>query len=239
MKEVILETEVRETGSKSSLEAFRKQGKIPGTFYGKGVKPSNIAVNSRDFMTIIAENGANVIISLKLKDGKKPVIVKELQRNILTQAPIHVDFQAISLKEKIEVLVPIHIEGIADGVKNAGGVMEHIVREVRIAALPTNIPQKISLDVSALTIGKGLTIADLPKLEGVEYLQDPSTLVVNVVTVKVEEEKPAAEAAAAGTEPAQPEVISKGKKDKEGEEGAAAAGGAGAAKAAPAAGTKK
>jgi len=239
MKEVILETEARETGSKSSLEAFRKQGKIPGTMYGKGVKPATIAVDSRAFMAIIAENGANVIINLKLRDGKTPVIVKELQRNVLTQAPMHVDFQAISLKEKIEVLVPIHIEGIADGVKNAGGTMEHIVREVRVATLPTNIPQKISIDVSALTIGKGITIAELPKLEGVEYLQDPSTLVVNVVAVKVEEEKPA-ETAAVGAEVAQPEVISKGKKDKEGEEGAAAgATPAGAAKAAPAAGAKK
>jgi len=221
MKEVILDVENRQTGSKSGLANFRKSGKVPAVFYGKNVKPESIIVDSKAFMSIIEANGANVIINLKFKDGKKPVIVKSLQRNILTQAPMHIDFQLISLKDKVEVMVPIHIEGVADGVKNFGGLMEFIVREVRVSSLPANIPQKISVDVNALGIGQGITVADLPKLDGVTYLQDPSTLIVHIVTVTVEEEKPAE--AAAGTEVAQPEVISKGKKDKEGEEGAAAA----------------
>ena len=222
MKEVILDVEQRSIGSKHSLEEFRKQGKIPGVFYGKGVEPASIAVDSKVFMSIIEANGANVIISLNFKDGKKAAIVKELQRNILTQAPMHIDFHAISLKDKVEVMVPVHIDGVADGVKNFGGVMEFIVREVRVSSLPMNIPQKISVDVSSLGIGQGVTIAGLPQIEGVTYVQDPSTLIVHVVSVTVEEEKSAD--AAAGAEAAQPEVISKGKKDKEGEEGASAAG---------------
>jgi large subunit ribosomal protein L25 len=218
MKEVILNAADREAGSKSALSNFRKEGKVPAVFYGKDVKPVSILVDSKTFLSIVEENGANVVINLNFKDGKKPAIVKNLQRDILTQAPLHIDFQSISLKDKVDVRVPIHIEGVADGVKNYGGLMEFIEREVEVVCLPTNIPQKISIDVSALGIGQAITVADLPKLEGVEYKQEPSTLIVHVVAVKVEEEKAAD--AAAGAEAAQPEVISKGKKDKEGEEGA-------------------
>lgn len=215
MKEVILDAQIRETGSKSGLESFRKQGKIPAVIYGKDIKPASISVDSKAFMSIVEAHGENVVINLKMKEGKQSAIIKELQRNVLTQAPMHIDFQVISLKDKIEVMVPIHIEGVADGVKNFGGLMEFIVREVEVSCLPTKIPQKISIDVSPLGIGQGITIAELPKMDGVEYTQDPSTLIVHVVAVTVKEEaapEPAAEAA-------QPEVISKGKKDKEGEGG--------------------
>jgi large subunit ribosomal protein L25 len=228
MKEVILDVQARELGTKSKLSALRKEEKIPAVFYGKNVKSRSIAVDSKKFMSIIAENGANIIIDLNFKEsyGKKPVIVKSLQRDVLTQKPIHIDFQAISLEDKVEVLVPIHIDGVADGVKNFGGLMEFIVREVKVKALPKSIPQTIAVDVSPLGLGQGITIADLPKLDGIEYTQDPSTLIVNVITVAAEEEKPKEETA----ESTQPEVISKGKKDKE----------EGASEAAPAAsGAKK
>jgi large subunit ribosomal protein L25 len=138
---------------------------------------------------------------------------------MFTQAPNHIDFQAISLTDKIEVMVPIHTDGIPDGVKNFGGTMEHVIREIKVRCLPTEIPAKINVDVSGLGIGQGITVANLPKLEGIEYVQDASSIVVNVLLQKVEEEKPA-EAAAA--EPQAPEVISKGKKDAEGEAAAAA-----------------
>ncbi|MDR2395351.1 MAG: 50S ribosomal protein L25 [Endomicrobium sp.] len=211
MKEVILDVQTRELGAKNKLSALRKEEKIPAVFYGKNIAPESITVDAKTFMSIIAENGANVIIDLNFKNGKKPAIVKSLQRDVLTQSPIHIDFQAISLEDKVEVLVPIHIEGVADGVKNFGGVMEFIVREVRVKALPKSIPQKISIDVSTLGLGQGITIADLPKLENVDYVQELSTLIVNVIAVAVEEEKPKEETA----ETTQPEVISKGKKDKE------------------------
>jgi large subunit ribosomal protein L25 len=220
MNEVILDVEPRTTGSKGNLSSLKKERKVPAVFYGKNFKPESISINAKAFVSIIEANGANVIIDLNFKDGKKSAIVKEIQRDVLTQNPIHIDFQAISLKDKVEVSVPLHIDGVADGVKNFGGTMEFIVREVKVKALPKSIPQKISVDVSSLGIGQGITIADLPKLEGVDYIQDPSTLIINVILAKVEEEKPAD--TAVGTEPAQPEVISKGKKDKEDEEGATA-----------------
>jgi large subunit ribosomal protein L25 len=216
MSEVVLDIELRTPNTKGSLSSLRREGNIPAVFYGKNVEHKSISVNAKIFISTIKTNGVNVIIDLNFKDCKKSAIVKEIQKDVLTQAPIHVDFYSISLEDKIEVLVPIHIDGIADGVKNFGGMMEFIVREVRVKALPKKIPQKISVDVSVLGIGQGITIADLPKFEGVDYIQDPLTLIINVIAAKIEKEK-LADVAVAGKELVQPEIISKGKKDKEGE----------------------
>ncbi len=236
MKEVILDAQARTAGSKGDLAVLRKSGKIPAIFYGKGIKPEAIAVNSKVFVSIMETNGANVIIDLNFKDGKKAAIVKSLDRDVLTQNPMHIDFHSISLEDKIEVLIPVHIDGIADGVKNFGGVMEFIVREVKVEAMPRNIPQKINVDVRTLGIGQGITVADLPELGGVKYVQDSSTLIAHVIAVAVEEEKPEA-VVAEGTASVQPEVISKGKKDKEAEESEKSA--AAASSGVAAVGTKK
>ncbi|MDR1401267.1 MAG: 50S ribosomal protein L25 [Endomicrobium sp.] len=189
MKEVILDIEPRTVGSKKNLAFLRKNGKIPAIFYGKGVNPESIAVNLKAFISILKTNGSNAIMCLNFKDGKKSAIVKSIQRDVLSQSLIHVDFQAISLKDKVEVFVPVHIEGIADGVKNFGGIMEFMVREIKVEALAENIPQRISVDVSSLAIGQGITVADLPKIEGVEYLQESSMLIVHVMAVSSKEEK--------------------------------------------------
>ncbi|MDD2524590.1 MAG: 50S ribosomal protein L25 [Endomicrobiaceae bacterium] len=213
MKQVALEAEIREVSQ--NLNVIRNAGKIPAVFYGKNETPIAVTVDTKKFMTIVGKEGANVIIELKFKDFSKTAIIKELQRHVLTQAPNHVDFQAISLKEKIDILVPVHIDGIADGVKNSGGTLEHILREIKVRCLPTDIPSKISVDVSALKIGEALTVSQLPKIDGVEYENDPTNIVVNIIALSVEEEKPVDVTAV----PQAPEVIAKGKKEEEGAEG--------------------
>lgn len=213
MKQVALEAEIREVSQ--NLNVIRTAGKIPAVFYGKNETPIAVTVDSKKFMTIVDKEGANVIIELKFKDFSKTAIIKELQRHVLTQAPNHVDFQAISLKEKIDILVPVHINGIPDGVKNSGGTLEHILREIKVRCLPTDIPSTINVDVSALKIGEALTVSQLPQIDGVEYENDPTNIVVNIIALSVEEEKPADVTA----EPQAPEVIAKGKKDEEGAEG--------------------
>ncbi|MDR1511670.1 MAG: 50S ribosomal protein L25 [Endomicrobium sp.] len=220
MDGVILDIESRVIGSKKNLAFLRKNGKIPAVFYGKGIKSESIAVNLKAFTSILETNGTNAIIYLNFKNARKSAIVKSIQKDILSQSPIHVDFQAISLKDKVEVFVPVHIEGVADGVKNFGGVMEFVVREIKVEALPENIPQKININIDSLAIGQGMTIADLPKIEGVDYLQDPSTLIVHVVVVSSEEGKSSGSTEGGGTVRVQdqPEVIGKGKKGKEGDE---------------------
>jgi large subunit ribosomal protein L25 len=212
--EATLDVKVRTPGSKGELATLRKEGKIPAVFYGKNITPFAISVSSKSFISLIKIHGANAIIDLNFKDKKKTAIVKSLQRDILTQIPIHIDFQAVSLEDEVEVLVPIHMNGVADGVKNFGGVMEFMLREIKVKALPKNIPQKISIDINTLGIGQGITIADLPKLDGVQYTQELSTLVAHVAAVVAEEVKPV-DSEVSEEAVTQPEVISKGKKDKD------------------------
>lgn len=209
MKQVALEAELRDVSK--NLNALRSAGKVPAVFYGKKEEPIAISVDAKAFMSIVEKEGANVIVELKLKDSSKPAIIKELQRHVLTQAPNHIDFQSISLTEKIEISIPIHIEGVADGVKNAGGTLEHVLREIKVRCLPTDMPSKISVDVTALKVGDDITVEQLPKLNGVEYIHEAKGVVVTVIAQAAEEEKPA-EAAEAQA----PEVIGKGKKEEEG-----------------------
>ncbi|MFC1501464.1 50S ribosomal protein L25 [Elusimicrobiota bacterium] len=217
MKEVILEAELRDVSKKSNLKTTRSDGKIPCVFYGKKKKTIVLSIDAKKFGKIIEESGSNVLCTLKFPDDNKTAIVKEIQRDMISQVPIHVDFQSVSLKEKVEVSVPLHIEGTAPGVKLSGGILEHLLREITISCLPKDMPKHISLDVSKLELGNAVTVGDLPKQEGIEIKTDPKAVIVNVVIPKVEEEKPAEEVVEAGA--AEPEVITKGKKE-EGEEGA-------------------
>lgn len=224
MKEAMLEVVSREISTKNNLKSIRAKGMIPAIFYGHDEKNISMAVDARKFDLLLHSGiGGHALVSLKMGDVNKTAIIKDVQRDVLTQKPIHIDFQAVSLKEKIVVKVPLHVVGIAPGVKLGGGILEHILREVEVRCLPQDIPQAINVDVSALEINQALAVRDLPKVEGIEILHDPTAIIINIVAPTVLEEAPAAatpEAAAAGTA-AEPEVISKGKKEKEGEEGAA------------------
>lgn len=226
MKEVILEAELRTTEKKSELKALKSKGFIPAVFYGKKEKSVTLSVPLKKFNEIVHAGGSNVLVSLKLKDKTQTAIIKEVQRDMISQVPIHIDFQAVSLKETIQVSVPIHILGIAPGVKLSGGILEHLTREILIKCLPTQIPQKIDVDVSSLQIANAIAVKDLPKLDGIEIVSDPSTIIVHIVAPTVIEEKAAVEAVpgAAPAAGAEPEVISKGKKDKEESAPAAGAG---------------
>ena len=225
MKEAVLEAETRSVAKRSELKNLRSKGMIPAVFYGKKDEAVSLAVPLKKFNEIIHSGGANVLVSLKLKDGTKTAIIKEVQRDMISQVPIHIDFQAVSLSEKVQVSVPLHVVGVAPGVKLSGGILQHLMREVVIKCLPTHIPQKIDIDISNLQIGNIIAVKDLPKIEDVEIITDPNQIIVNVVAPAAEEVAPAAEAAVAGAAPAsaEPEVISKGKKEKE--EGAAPAAG--------------
>jgi len=217
MKEAVLEAEVRSVTKKSDLKNLRAKGLIPAVFYGRKDKAVALAISAKKFNEIIHSGGGNILVNLKLKDGSKTAIIKEIQRDMISQFPVHVDFQAVSLKEKVQVSVPLHVVGTAPGVKLSGGILQHLMRELVIKCLPTQIPQKIDVDISNLQIGNVIAVKDLPKTEEVEVVSDPSAIIVNVVAPTVIEEAPAAEAAAAGIAPAaaEPEVISKGKKEKE------------------------
>jgi large subunit ribosomal protein L25 len=205
----------REKLGKGGARKARAAGEIPGVLYGHGETPIPVAVGSREFdVAIRGHKGGNAIVSLSLAGSDYTALVRDVQYDPITHQILHLDFQHISLTETIEVSVPIHLTGLAVGVKDAGGILEPITRELEVRCLPTAIPQSIDVDVSALNIGDSIHVRDL-QLGTLEVLTDPDTTIATVVPPSVVEEKPAEEAAAATA--AEPEVITKGKKDEEGE----------------------
>jgi large subunit ribosomal protein L25 len=149
-------------------------------------------------------------------DGRPAVkaLIREIQRDSVRPAEIlHLDFYEVRADEKVTLSVPIHLTGIPDGVRNFGGVLDHVLRELEIEVLPVDIPERVELDVTALTIGHSLFVRDL-KVEKAEILNDPDTPVCTVVAPRAEEAPAPVEEVAAPTEP---ELIRKPKAEEEGE----------------------
>lgn len=223
MQTVDLSSQKRALATKGALRLLRVAGRVPAVVYGGGQGPVEVSVDGRDMVAVLKGHGRNILLNLKSDVGGELVLLKDLQRDVLTHHIIHVDFQRVSLTDKLEANVPLHILGEAPGVKLSGGILEHIIRELRVKCLATNLPDAINVDVTALQINQGLKVKDLVLPEGVEVLNEPEVLVVNIVAPSELEEAPAPGAApvAAGTEP---EVIAKGKKPEEGADAAPAPG---------------
>lgn len=243
MQEINVAAEPRgDKNTRHQLSELRKAKKIPAVVYGGKDKPVSVTVGQKELMEALKKAGANAIIHLKHAKGTDTVILKELQRDVVNGQPVHADFKRIDLKEKIVIHVPLHTVGEAPGVKLNGGLLEHVMRQIEIRCLPTAIPKRIDIDVSAMNVNDAIHVRDLKVPEGVEVITKPEQVVLHIVIVKVEVEvvaTPVEGAVAAGTEP---EVVAgKGKKDEEGnvvpsdKKAAAAAPAAGDKKGAPAA----
>jgi large subunit ribosomal protein L25 len=212
---VSLEGQVRPGTGKGPARSARRAGMIPGVIYGAGETPTALAVPKKEFELAVKNAGGNVIVALKLDGkGEQTAIIREVQRDPISHAIIHLDFHHISLTEKVTVEVSVHLVGIPDGVKNGGGILEHITRTIEIECLPTQIPGHLEADVSALGIGDSIHVRDIA-IPNAEVLSDPDTTIATVVPPTVMTE-PTAEAAAAGA--AEPEVIAKGKGEEPGGE---------------------
>ncbi|PIU42266.1 MAG: 50S ribosomal protein L25 [Candidatus Omnitrophica bacterium CG07_land_8_20_14_0_80_42_15] len=221
MEKVFLDGKIREELGKNAVGRLRKEGFIPAVVYKGGGKAAAIKVGKKDlFKTLHTKAGENVIITLRIakdkaksKADERTAIIKEIQIDPVKDEIIHVDFNEISLTERLKVKVPVTDKGEAIGVKRDSGVLEHILWEVEIECLPTQIPEKLEVDVSNLEIGKDIFVKDIPALEGVKILADPEAIVFSVkpprAEVVVEEAAPAAE---------EPEVIREKKPEAEGEE---------------------
>ncbi|MFH2204718.1 MAG: 50S ribosomal protein L25 [Elusimicrobiota bacterium] len=204
---------------KGELAKLRESRTIPGVVYGGGKKGNLlVTVSELALLKAMKTGGANTVIHLKHDEGEETVIVKDLQRHVVTNAVLHADFQRVDLAKKIIVEVPISVLGEPPGVKLHGGVLEHTLREVEVEALPGSIPQKIEVDISKLEIGEAIKAKDLIVPAGVIVLEDAEQIIVHVMHMKVEAEPvPGVD----GEEVAEPEVLKQGKKE-EGAEGEAA-----------------
>jgi len=217
--------ERRETLGKKGRSLLKKQGMIPAVVYGGGKDPVPITVDPKKIINILrSPQGVNSIFFFALKgtDSKRHVMIKDYQIDATTNELIHADFRRISLEESVRVNVPLKFNGIPFGVKNEGGLLDVILREIEVECLPTAIPACIEMDLSDLKIHDSLRISNLNVGEGVAITaEDTSLPVVHVIPPRVEKEAEEEEEGEeeAAEEGAEPEVIGKGKKeDEEGEE---------------------
>ncbi len=223
IQELTVEAEPREDFGKNASRRLRRLGRLPGIVYGGGGPSVPVTVDPRTIEAILhSESGHNAIFTLEVK-GKAPTraMIRDWQAEPARGDLLHVDLVRIARDTRLKVRVPIHVTGEAKGVKVQGGVFEFVLREVELECLPEDLPEHITVDVTELLIGKQLRVADLPVGPKVKILTDTRRVVAHVVTLKAEEEKPAAEAVEAA--PAEPEVIRKGKAEAEGEEAEAEA----------------
>lgn len=216
MGEVSIEVQLRDGRGKGANRRLRAAGRIPAVVYGHGNEPVALSIDPMELEKEIKASHAGMNTLFDLVGDRavagRTVMLKELQREPVRGFPVHADFFEIDANESIEVSVPIHLTGTAQGV-TMGGVIEHTLREVELSCLPSAIPDEIVIDVSALEIGDSLHVSDLALPEGVEIQTDPALSVVSVIVPRaaeeaapVEEEAGAEEAAApAGEEPKAPE----------------------------------
>ena len=218
-----LKAEPRATRGKNEARRLRASGKIPAVVYGtEKNKATEIAVDPRVLLRILhSESGVNTLIGLDgagLAAGGK-VLVKEYQLDPIDHRLLHADFYAVAMDKKLEVTVPIVIKGEPKGVKQQGGVVDFVNRQIEVECLPADIPEHIDIDISELMLHQGIRVRDLPKNDKWAPVSEPDMMIVHVVAPKVEEvvATDAAAAAAPGAA-AEPEVIKKGKKDEDKEE---------------------
>jgi large subunit ribosomal protein L25 len=221
--EAILEAIARDSFGKNEARRTRREGKVPGVLYGgDGAKATPISVEPKALLKILhSESGANTLISLKLGgSADTKVLVKEYQLDPVTHQVLHADFYRVAMDRLIQVTIPIVVKGEAKGVKQQGGLLEFIRREIEVECLPADIPEHVEVDVSELMLHQGIRVRDLTVSDKWTPKSDPDMMIVHVIMPKAEEvAAPAAEAAAAApVAPAEPEVIKKGKKEEAEEE---------------------
>jgi large subunit ribosomal protein L25 len=215
----ILEAQPRTPGTKNDARRVRKQGKVPAVVYGAGKQALPVSVDPRQVSRILhSETGHNTVFDLAVDGERTKAMIVDWQYEPIKGALLHIDLKRIAMDQKLRVNVPIELVGEPAGVKQQGGILEQITREVEIECLPGDIPNEIELNVSELVFGMVLRVTDLPKSDKIKFLTDPDQPVAHIISIK-EEEAPTAEAVAgeAATAPAEPEVMKKGKQETEGE----------------------
>ncbi len=220
IKTVALTAERRLEKGKGPARQMRMKGRIPAVVYGRGRKAESLSVASID-VDLLFKGGATTSTVIELAvDGKSGnVLIREIQRHPVRHDVQHLDFYAVRAGETITVDVAIHLDGIPSGVRNAGATLDQVLREVTIAVLPRNIPERVALDVTELEIGQSLHVRDLV-IENAKVLTDADKTIWTVIAPRVEEvEEPAEVEIEEEVEGAEPELIRKPKADDEAGEG--------------------
>ena len=212
----VVEAQARPERGKNEARRVRRSGRVPAVLYGAKKETLAISVDPKQIARILtSEAGHNSIFDLQVGEERTKAMIVDWQYEPIKGALLHIDLKRIAMDERLKVSVPIMLKGEAAGVKQQGGILEQVLREVEVECLPGDIPSQIEVDVSELVFGKLLRVGDLLRSAKIRFLTDPNQTVAHIISVK-EEVAPTPEAVAAeAAAPAEPEVIKKGKQEAE------------------------
>jgi large subunit ribosomal protein L25 len=197
MEQVLIKADTRNSTGKGVARKLRAAGRIPAVLYGTNVEPVSITISAREWENITRHMKRNVIIDMEIQGGaaidKRPVMVKEIQRDGLGTNIMHIDFFQVSMEQTVEVEVPIHLTGKSKG-EVLGGIVDVHLRSIRVECLPNQIPEDITLDVTELDVGDSIHISDI-SLPGVKLVEHGEIAILSIIPPTVEGKKGAAEAA--------------------------------------------
>lgn len=202
----------REGAGKGVARKLRAVGQVPAVLYGRGEKPRPLAVNAHDLGLLMSSvNVENTLVRLDIEgEGPQDVLLRDVQMHAYKPEVLHVDFFHVHAGEKLHVKIPVRLIGTPVGVHTDGGILDHVLYDLDVECLPANIPDAVEIDVSGLGLGESVRVGDVPKREGVRFLQDDDLPIASVVGSARAESEAAAEEA-----PAEPEVLRGRKADEE------------------------
>ena len=219
MPDIVVSAKNRTETGKNVNRRLRVAGLIPGVLYGSSKKPVAVSVSPKEIGSILkSKTGENTLFDLELDGSRRTVILKEFQLEPIKGSLLHADFYEVALDKLLQVNVHVELVGTPVGVKVQGGIVDWVTRELEIESLPRDIPEKITVDISNLEIGKHVRVADIQAPDKVKILTEPDIVIAHVVAPRAEEVAVVAEVApAVEGAVAEPEVIKKGKAVAEGE----------------------
>ncbi|KOY79932.1 50S ribosomal protein L25/general stress protein Ctc [Lysinibacillus macroides] len=183
----VLSVKKRETGHRSTLTQLRKGGAIPAVIYGYQLESTPISISAKELKKSIQKNGQNGVFAMELEGKKVNAVISEMQQNALKEQVNHIDFLAINMSEALETAVPIKLVGESVGV-NEGGILMQPNLELTVKVKPTDIPEAIDIDVTALKIGDTLTVTDIRDRVAVEIISEDDYVIATVVAPTATEE---------------------------------------------------
>jgi large subunit ribosomal protein L25 len=212
----VLDATTRTESGRSVARQLRREGSIPAVIYGAGRDPEPLVIKQIDFEKALAAVTGTTLIKIKVGSKTSRALIQEIQRHPTRSQILHVDFLEVKKGEKLTVRTPIRLIGIPDGVRNQGGVLDQILRELEIRVLPKDLPDHINIDVTKLTVGQSIHVRDIEIVADAEILVDLNMTVCSVIAARVEEVTATTvdeEEDATG----EPELIRKEKEEEDGE----------------------
>lgn len=173
-----------------AVKVLRREGFIPAELYGHGINNVHLSVPSRDFAKVFKEAGTNTVVNLLVDGRKQPVLIHDVAKDFLTDEVAHVDFYQVRMDEKLKAKIPLEFTGESPAVKEKAGILNKAMTEIEIIALPSDLPRRLSVDLSGLVdLNQSIYVRDIKIPKGVEVLVDPETVIVTATPPVAEEEK--------------------------------------------------